>query len=80
LARLIVSWQWVTEVEFEWKAFDQYADDHTFADFKKALIDDYPEAQMAGKGTLTTLKKVCKENSKLLESDYPELKKFNSQF
>ncbi|KIK05340.1 hypothetical protein K443DRAFT_130488 [Laccaria amethystina LaAM-08-1] len=45
------------QTEFEWKAFDQYADDHTFADFKKALIDDYPKAQMAGKGTSTTLKK-----------------------
>jgi hypothetical protein len=68
------------QTEFEWKAFDQYADDHTFADFKKALIDDYPEAQMAGKGTLTTLKKVCKENSKLLESDYPELKNLTRSF
>jgi hypothetical protein len=68
------------QTEFEWKAFDQYADDHTFADFKKALIDDYPKAQMAGKGTSTTLKKVCKEISKLLESDYSELKNLTCSF
>jgi hypothetical protein len=62
------------QTEFEWKAFKEFEDGVEFADFKKALIDDYPEAQMAGKGTLTALRKVCRENSKLMESDYAELK------
>ena len=68
------------QTEFEWKAFNEFDDTSTFVEFKKALIDDYPDAQMAGKGTLTALKKVCKENSKLLESDYAELKALTRSF
>jgi len=68
------------QTEFEWKAFNEFDENISFADFKKALIDDYPDAQMAGKGTLTALKIVCKENSKLLESDYAELKALTRSF
>jgi len=62
------------QTEFEWKAFKEFEDGIDFAEFKKALIDDYPEAQMARKGTLTALKNVCRENSRLLEGDYTQLK------
>jgi len=62
------------QTEFEWKAFREFEDGVDFAEFKKALIDDYPEAQMARKGTLTALKNVCRENSRLLEGDYTQLK------
>jgi len=62
------------QTEFEWKAFKEFEDGVDFAEFKKALIDDYPEAQMARKGTLTALKNVCRENSRLLEGDYAQLK------
>jgi len=68
------------QTEFEWKAFNEFDENCTFADYKKALIDDYPDAQMAGKGTLTVLKNVCRENSKLLESDYAELKTLTRSF
>jgi len=57
------------QTEFEWKAFKEFEDGIDFAEFKEALIDDYPEAQMAGKGTLTALKNVYRENSRLLEGD-----------
>jgi len=62
------------QTEFEWKAFREFEDGIDFAEFKKALIDDYPEAQMARKGTLTALKNVCRENSRLLEGNYAQLK------
>jgi len=62
------------QTEFEWKAFKEFEDGIEFAEFKKALIDDYPEAQMARKGALTALKNVCRENSRLLEGNYTQLK------
>ena len=68
------------QTEFEWKAFNEFEEGKTFADFKKALIEDYPEAQMAGKGTLAALNKVCKENSRLAEGDYAELKTLTRSF
>jgi len=43
------------QTEFEWKAFKEFEDGIDFAEFKKALIVNYPEAQMTGKGTLTAL-------------------------
>jgi len=62
------------QTEFKWKPFKEFEDSVDFAEFKKALINDYPEAQMARKGTLTALKNVCRENSRLLEGNYAQLK------
>jgi len=41
------------QTEFEWKAFKEFEDSINFSEFEKALIDDDPDSQMAGKGTLT---------------------------
>ena len=38
------------KTEFEWRAFDTYDSSSSYEEFKVALIDDYPEAKMAGKG------------------------------
>ena len=57
------------QTEFKWKALNEFADKFTFAELKEELIDYYPDVQMAGKGTLTASKVVCRESSELLESD-----------
>jgi hypothetical protein len=41
--------------EYEWRAFETYDSSSSYEEFKAALIDDYPEAKMAGKGTLSNL-------------------------
>jgi len=53
------------KTEFEWRAFDTYNSSSSYEEFKVALIDDYPEAKMAGKGTLSNLRKICKEHQRI---------------
>jgi len=46
------------KTEFEWRGFDTYDSSSSYEEFKAALIDDYPEAKMGGKGTLSNFKKI----------------------
>lgn len=68
------------KTEFEWRAFDTYDPTSTYEEFKTALIDDYPEAKMAGKGTLANLRKICKEHQRLHVDDINELKSLTRSF
>ena len=68
------------KTEFEWRAFDTYDPSSTDEEFKTALIDDYPEAKMAGKGTLENLRKICKEHQRLHIDDINELKSLTRSF
>lgn len=68
------------KTEFEWRAFDTYDQSSTYEEFKKALIDDYPEAKMAGKGTLLNLRKICKEHQRIHVDDFAELKSLTRSF
>jgi len=45
-----------------------------------ALIDDYPEAKMAGKGTLSNLRKICKEHQCIHVNDFSKLKSLTRSF
>ncbi|EDQ98515.1 uncharacterized protein LACBIDRAFT_335892 [Laccaria bicolor S238N-H82] len=51
--------------EFEWRAFDMFAPEIEYKEFKQALIDDYPEAKNAGKGTLANLRKICNDHQRI---------------
>ena len=68
------------KTEFEWRAFDTYDSSSTYEEFKTALIDDYPEAKMAGKGTLSNLRKICKEHQRIHVDDFAELKSLTRSF
>lgn len=68
------------KTEFEWRAFDTYGSESTYDEFKTALIDDYPEAKMAGKGTLANLRKICKEYQRIHIDDFAELKGLTRSF
>ena len=68
------------QTELEWKVFNEFEEGTTFTGFKKALIEDYPAAQMAGKGMLAALNKVCRENSRLAKGDYAKLKALTCSF
>ena len=68
------------KTEFEWRAFDTYDSSSSYEEFKAALIDDYPEAKMAGKGTLSNLRKICKEHQCIHVDDFAELKSLTRSF
>lgn len=68
------------KTEFEWRAFETYDLSSTYEDFKTALIDDYPEAKMAGKGTLQNLRKICKTHQRIHADDFAELKSLTRGF
>jgi len=68
------------KTEFEWRAFDTYDSSSSYEEFKAALIDDYPEAKMAGKGTLSNLRKICKEHQCIHIDDFAKLKSLTRSF
>ena len=68
------------KTEFEWRAFHTYDPSSTYEELKTALIDDYPEAKMAGKGTLENLRKFCKEHQCPHVDNINELKSLTRSF
>jgi len=49
------------ESEEEWQAFDTYADGSSWEEFKEELIENYPEAAAAERGTPARLRQLCSE-------------------
>ena len=68
------------KTEFEWRAFETYDSSSSYEEFKTALIDDYPEAKMAGKGTLANLRKICKGYQRIHVDDFADLKGLTRSF
>ncbi|EDR02091.1 uncharacterized protein LACBIDRAFT_332715 [Laccaria bicolor S238N-H82] len=66
--------------EFEWQAFDTFAPEIEYKEFKQALIDDYPEAKNAGKGTLANLRKICNDHQRIDIDDIVALKSLTRGF
>ncbi|EDR07416.1 uncharacterized protein LACBIDRAFT_327891 [Laccaria bicolor S238N-H82] len=66
--------------EFEWRAFDTFAPEIEYKEFKQALIDDYPEAKNAGKGTLANLRKICNDHQRIDIDDIVALKSLTRGF
>ncbi|EDR07192.1 uncharacterized protein LACBIDRAFT_328208 [Laccaria bicolor S238N-H82] len=68
------------KTEFEWRAFNTFAPEVEYKEFKQVLINDYPEAKMAGKGTLANLRKICKDHQCINIDDFIALKNLTRSF
>ena len=66
--------------EEEWAAFDTFEDDHSWQEFKEELIENYPEAAAAERGTPARLKQICVETVKVRLGNLPALYSFRRAF
>jgi hypothetical protein len=66
--------------EEEWAAFTSYGDGHSWPEFKKELIENYPEAAAAERGTPSRIRQLCAETSKVRLGDMPALYRFRRAF
>ena len=66
--------------EEEWTAFKTFESDHTWDEFKSELIENYPEAAAAERGTPARIRQLCAETSKVKLGDMPALYAFNRAF
>ena len=68
------------ESEEEWTSFDTFGDGHSWEDFKDELMENYPEAAAAERGTPGRLKLICSETPKVRLGDMPALYAFRRAF
>jgi hypothetical protein len=68
------------ESEEEWRSLDNYPKGNTWQDFKDELIENYPEAAEAERGTPARLKQVCRETQGIGIGDLGSLYTFRRQF
>ena len=66
--------------EEEWSAFKTFEDDHTWEEFKDELIENYPEAAAAERGTPTRIRQLCRETLNVRLGDMPALYAFRRAF
>jgi hypothetical protein len=66
--------------EEEWSAFKTYDVGHSWMEFKDELIENYPEAAAAERGTPARIKQICAETSKIRLGDMPALYSFRRAF
>ena len=66
--------------EEEWAAFKTYGKGHSWDEFKKELIANYPEAAAAERGTPVRIHQLCAEMSKVRLGDMPALYSFRRAF
>jgi hypothetical protein len=65
--------------EEEWAAFDTYKEG-TWKEFKKELLENYPEAAAAERGTPARIRQICAETHKIVLGDMPSLYAFRRAF
>jgi hypothetical protein len=65
--------------EEEWAAFDSYATG-SWAEFKKELLANYPEAAAAERGTPARIRQICVEHGKISLGDMVSLYSFRRAF
>lgn len=68
------------ESEEEWKAFETYPKGNTWEAFKEELIDNYPEAAEAERGTPARIKQLCREMKGIKLGDLGALYAFRRAF
>jgi hypothetical protein len=68
------------ESEEEWKAFATYPKGHSYKEFKAELMDNYPEAAEAERGTPARIKQVCRERKGIKLGDLGALYAFRRAF
>ena len=66
--------------EEEWSAFDSFEKGHSWEEFKEELIENYPEAAAAERGTPARLRQICAETTKIKLGDMPTLYGFRRAF
>ena len=66
--------------EEEWAAFDSFEDGHSWEEFKEELIENYPEAAAAERGTPARIRQLCAETVKVRLGDLPALYSFRRAF
>jgi hypothetical protein len=68
------------ESEEEWAAFDTYEKGHTWEEFKAELIENYPEAAAAERGTPARIRQLCEETRGIRLGDLTALYAFRRSF
>jgi len=68
------------ESEEEWAAFDTFDDGHSWKDFKEELIENYPEASAAERGTPARLRQICFDTGKVRLGDMTAFYSFRRSF
>jgi hypothetical protein len=68
------------ESEEEWAAFETFDTGHSWSEFKEELIENYPEAAAAERGTPARIKQLCSETGKVRLGDLPALYAFRRAF
>lgn len=68
------------ESEEEWAAFRSFEKGNSWKEFKKELIENYPEAAAAERGTPARLRQLCAETSRIRLGDMPSLYAFRRAF
>ena len=66
--------------EEEWAAFKSFEPGHSWREFKDELVENYPEAAAAERGTPARIRQLCSETSKVKLGDMPALYAFNRAF
>jgi hypothetical protein len=66
--------------EEEWAALDTYEDSYSWEQFKEELVENYPEAAAAERGTPARLRQLCAETSDIKLGDLPTLYAFRRAF
>ena len=66
--------------EEEWKALENYPPDFSWEDYRKELIENYPEAAEAERGTPARMRQICRETRDIRLGDLPVLYSFRRQF
>lgn len=66
--------------EEEWAAFKTYGKGHSWDDFKRELIANYPEAAAAERGTPARIRQLCAETERIRLGDMPAIYAFRRAF
>jgi hypothetical protein len=66
--------------EEEWSAFKTFEDKYTWEEFKEELIENYPEAAAAERGTPARIRQLCRDTTKVRLGDLPALYIFRRAF
>ena len=66
--------------EEEWTAFEAYGKGHSWDEFKDELIENYPEAAAAERGTPARIRQLCADVSKVRLGDMATLYSFRRSF
>ena len=68
------------ESEEEWKALDTYKREYSWADFKKEILENYPEASAAERGTPARIRQIVREAEGIEMGDTPKLYAYRQAF